>query len=283
MRSKILGRLVLSLLSVLHQVNQSPLFLSVKAENAVAALRRRKVRFGVSADGWLYAKENNKEIKINDRRRGFDLYRSGIEAREEFIFRSYCLHNIYFKPSDVVFDCGANSGDLYLRLQEFIDADKYFAFEPNPEDFNVLKLNVAGAKNVFNLALGNRDSELGFFVASVDGDSSLIEPKNWIEKIIVRVARLDSFMSERNIVSIKLLKLEAEGYEPEILEGLGSMIRKVEYIAVDGGYERGKDCEQTLTICTNYLLSNGFEMVDIYHPWLRALYKNKEFCLSESN
>ncbi len=58
-----------------------------------------------------------------------------------------------------------------------------------------------------------------------------------------------------------------------MLEGLGSAIGCCEYIAIDGGYERGIACEQTFTTCTNYLLRNGFEIVDIYFPWCRALYK----------
>jgi hypothetical protein len=72
-----------------------------------------------------------------------------------------------------------------------------------------------------------------------------------------------------------LLKLEAEGFEPEILEGLDIMIQRCEYIAIDGGYEKGENCEQTFTSCTNYLLSNGFKIIDIYFPWFRALYKRK--------
>ena len=203
------------------------------------------------------------------------MYRNGINTREEFIFESYCLYNIDFKKDDIVFDCGANSGDLFLKLSKLINADNYYAFEPNPADFNVLRVNALGGEKFFNFALGNVDSELTFYIATSGGDSSLIEPKTYDEKVIVRVVRLDSFLVERKIDSIKLLKLEAEGFEPEILEGLGSMIRCCEYVAVDGGYERGKDCEQTLTTCTNYLLANGFEMTDIYFPWYRALYKRK--------
>lgn len=139
----------------------------------------------------------------------------------------------------------------------------------------MLKNNVKRSENLFDMALGNVDSELVFYTATSKGDSSLIEPEVWTEKIVVQVIRLDSFIEEKQIPSIKLLKLEAEGFEPEILEGLGNMLDRCEYVAVDGGYERGVDREQTLTTCTNYLLSNGFEMVDIYFAWSRALYKRK--------
>ena len=87
---------------------------------------------------------------------------------------------------------------------------------------------------------------------------------------------IKTLIDELNIDKIKLLKIEAEGYEPEVLEGLGDKMRICQYIAVDGGYERGIKSEQTLTIITNHLLNNGFEMMDIYFPWCRALFVNKK-------
>lgn len=249
--------------------------LSVKLENFWAIVRRKKVRFNLAKGKGLFANEDNRQLRISNKHRGFWLYRNGIEKRERFLFNSYCLQNISFTEDDVVFDCGANSGDLFLSLSKFIKPENYYAFEPNPSDFQILVANVATKSKVFNLGLGNVDSKLSFYISTEGGDSSFLEPKNWSEKITVPVVRLDSFVKENKITAIKLLKLEAEGFEPEILEGFGDKILCCEYIALDGGYERGKSEEQTLTTCTNYLLSNGFEMLDIYFPWYRALYRRK--------
>ncbi|MGA0733721.1 MAG: hypothetical protein ACO3O2_05845, partial [Candidatus Nanopelagicales bacterium] len=57
-------------------------------------------------------------------------------------------------------------------------------------------------------------------------------------------------------------------------EGLGGEIHKCKYIAIDGGYERGVNSEQTFTWVTNYLLNKNFEILDIYFPWSRALFRN---------
>tara|TARA_B110000483_G_scaffold224595_1_gene283516 strand:+ start:559 stop:960 length:402 start_codon:yes stop_codon:yes gene_type:complete len=96
------------------------------------------------------------------------------------------------------------------------------------------------------------------------------------EIINVPVIRLDKLIDELNIDKIKLLKIEAEGYDPEVLEGLGDKMRICQYIAVDGGYERVVKSEQTLKIISKHLLNNGFEMMDIYFPWCRALFVNKK-------
>ena len=84
-------------------------------------------------------------------------------------------------------------------------------------------------------------------------------------------------MKELNLEKVKLLKLEAEGFEPEILIGAGDRIKDIEYIAIDGGYERGIDEQQTFTTLTNFLINNSFEIADIYFPRYRALFKNLNF------
>ena len=275
MARKNLPRVLLRLLSSLHGSSFVPDRLSIALEKVIAVFRRTGIRYGIAGQGILFAQDNHRRVFFSNRQRGFSLYRGGILAREKFIFKSYCLQNIAFGIDDVVFDCGANSGDLFLKLSKMIRAENYFAFEPNPDDFRVLGMNLNGKANLFDLALGNVNSELSFYTATSRGDSSLVEPGKWDEKISVSVIRLDTFIADRGIESIKLLKIEAEGFEPEILEGLGGMLHKCEYVAVDGGYERGRDREQTFTTCTNYLISNGFEIIDVFFPWKRALYKRK--------
>ncbi len=271
---KIFLYLVVKLLENYHKSSKSSKFLSIKAENILARIRGLKIRFKLNSDGSIQVEGENSNLRISDLARGFWLYRNGIKYRAESLFNSYCLKNLIFNYDDVVFDCGANSGDLFLSLDGKINSNNYYAFEPNPDDYNILKLNVKSSSNIYNLALGDVDTELAFYTSTEGGDSSLIEPKVWYRKMKVQVLRLESFIEKNNIKRIKLLKIEAEGFEPEILLGLGHKITLCEYIAIDGGYERGKDCEQTFTRCTNYLLLNGFEMLDICFPAYRALYIN---------
>jgi len=271
--NKITPSLIDRILNPIHKSSLSSNYLSVALENMLAILRGREVRFGIDDRGGLFAIENWRKQQISNRLRGFWLYRDGIQQREDAIFKSYCLENISFKTDDIVVDCGANSGDLFLKISKYIHLNNYYAFEPNPEDYDVLKKNAVGSKNIFHLALGNTNSELKFYTATSTGDSSLVEPDRYDSQIAVRVVRLDSFIVAKKIYFIKLLKIEAEGFEPEVLEGLGSMIQCCQYIALDGGYERGIAREQTFTRCTNYLLSNKFELIDICFPWCRALYK----------
>lgn len=192
------------------------------------------------------------------------------------MFRSYCLDIVKFNEKDVVIDCGANSGDLTLELFRTSPDVRYVGIEPNPQDFDVLVKNV-GQKTcrLVNKALGDTNEILSFFVCTDNGDSSLIEPPSFSEIVDVEVVRLDDLCRELGLKKIKLLKLEAEGFEPEILSGSTDILNDIEFVAVDGGYERGKQRQQTFTWVTNFLLENDFEILDIYFPWCRALYRKR--------
>ena len=252
-------------------------FLSIALENLIALIRKKDVRFSFDKKKNLIKAQEKGLIRYyGNPLRCFWLYRNGIRSRGEFIHKSYCIQKLNFSKEDVVIDCGANSGDLFIELQDHIKSINYIGIEPNPTDFKILNLNCVNT-TLINKALGKDKSVLDFFIATSQGDSSLIEPREYQEIIKVEVITLQELMNELEIKKVKILKLEAEGFEPEILSGIGNRIKDIEYIAIDGGYERGKKEEQTFTTITNFLINNGFEISDIYFSWYRALFRNINF------
>ena len=199
-------------------------------------------------------------------------YCKGVVKRAQALADCYFLEQIDFLDGDVFLDCGANVGDLKIWFELKKIKVTYVAFEPSPTEFKCLKKNVAPSC-VYNIGLWNTAGDLKFFLSSQGADSSLIQPKSYDEIINVKVDRLEDYVDS----NIKLLKLEAEGAEPEILQGLGDKIQLVEYISADLGYERGVGCESTLVPVTNYLLKKGFDLVDVSHNRICALYKNNNF------
>jgi len=212
------------------------------------------------------------KYKIRHQRQCNMAYEFGLKKRAQSLADCYFLNQIEFDDGDIFLDCGANVGDLkiWFKLQKI--KINYVGFEPSPVEFSCLKQNVHPSI-VHNIGLWNSAGELEFFVSSQGADSSLIEPSSFDYKIKVPVQRLESYITSK----IKLLKLEAEGAEPEILEGLGNKLNLVEYVSADLGYERGVQCESTLVPVTNYLLERDFELVDVSHGRICALYKNKRF------
>ena len=212
------------------------------------------------------------KYKIRHQRQCNMAYEYGVKKRAESLADCYFLNEIEFNDGDIFLDCGANVGDLKIWFDLNGININYIGFEPSPTEFNCLKENVQPS-TVYNVGLWNEVGELEFFVSSQGADSSFIEPVSFDKKIKVPVDKLESYVSSK----IKILKLEAEGAEPEILEGLGNKLNLIEYISADLGYERGIKCESTLVPVTNYLLGHGFELVNVSRGRICALYKNKSF------
>ena len=250
---------------------------SILIENIYSILRGKEVRFAFDRKSKLFfAKEGVEKKYCANKFRCFLLYRQGIKKRGEFIFNSYRLNNLKFKRNDIVIDCGANNGDLFIELNKFIEPSNYFALEPNPSDFKSLKLNCSRSY-LIQKGLGKENTKKIFYSSTTLADSSIIKPKDFEKKIKIKVIRFDDLIKKLKIKKVKLFKIEAEGYEPEILLGATEKISICEFIAIDGGYERGINEEQTFTKLTNYLIDKNFELYDIYFPWYRALFKNRNY------
>lgn len=125
------------------------------------------------------------------------------------------------------YDVGANIGHHSLFMSSH--ADRVFAFEPFApvRDRMARKLSHAGVRNVetFPVALGNRN-QTGVFhppTGANQGTGTLGDmlPDNVsAESISVQVVRGDDFLAARNLPPISLLKMDVEGYEVNVLEGL---------------------------------------------------------------
>lgn len=242
-------------------------------------LRGKSVRFFYNDKKSLfYACENRRKHYYSEKMRGFELYKNGLTGRGQKLANSYLLDRLSFDLDDIVIDCGANYSDLFLFLESRISPQNYHTFEPSEREFKCVQLNAATSKNN-NIGLYKTTGQTEFYLASDEGDSSILEPSDgYKKKITIDTMSLDDYFSASRFSTVKLLKLEAEGLEPEILAGAKNALKKIEYVAADGGEERGLRGDETLSSITNSLLKNDFELVgiDISSKMGRALFKNKK-------
>lgn len=212
-----------------------------KFNNMRQILMKRNIFFYYDKNLCLYyVKEKNYKMYFSDKTRGIETYSYGIKYRANQLIKTYNLELIEFKRDDLIVDCGANYGDLYTWLKIKKIPIKYISFEPSPLEFKCLALNCENQINN-NIGLSNSIGISDFFLKSESGDSSIIEPSNgFTKKIKIKTTTLNNYFFENRIKKVKLLKLEAEGFEPEILQGSNKVLNKIEYIGVDGSPERGK-------------------------------------------
>ena len=201
---------------------------------------------------------------------GLLAYKDGLEKRAKTLASAYLLDHVPFAANDLILDCGANVGDFRLCFDRIGQDIRYHAFEPSPVEFGCLLKNVEGWGKAHNIGLWNSDEELTFFVSSQGADSSLVKPADYDDEINVKAERIWPRLTE----PVKLLKLEAEGAEPEILEGAGQRIETIAYISADLGFERGVRSESTFAPVANHLFAHGFEMIAVSKPRLCALFRN---------
>ena len=263
---------VTKLLMRILQRNTHPSFACI-IQNLFSVCIGSKSRFSFDTRERLYCVlDDNLKRYFSEMDRGFSSYERGVCKIGQLLFESYCLQYIKFTKGDVVVDCGANYGDLFLELSSHINENDYVTFEPGPMEHKCLQKSIPYAKH-YNLGLSNEKGSLDFYLSSNAGDSSFMEPVSYTSKITVEVTTLDQFMRQSGFKRIKLLKLEAEGWEPEIVDGADFFLKQCEFVAIDGGPERGKECEHTFPYLNNKLCELGFQMVDLVGARHRALYK----------
>ena len=209
-------------------------------------------------------------------------YRKGLKERGLELAKSYKIDCLKFEEEDIVLDCGANYGDLLLYL-EFLNIKlNYYAFEPGLEEYKTLEVNMKNMntkikKYTYKLGLGNSNSIKDFYYSPADGDSSIIEIDSFVKKVQIEVIKLEDFVKQKLYnKKIKLLKLEAEGAEPEVLEGSKEILKQVEYIAADLGPERGLNQNCTLAEVTNFLQEQNFVIQEFGYPRITALFRNMD-------
>jgi FkbM family methyltransferase len=203
------------------------------------------------------------------RKNRLNLFYNGIEKRLVDLQQQYLTIELNsLNIDEYVIDIGANIGEFSFFWEN--KGHKVIAFEPDPIEYKCLNKNIKGITN--NLALWNKNGNMNFYLNNKTGDSSLIKSENYKTKIEIKVDTLDSYMSKIE-GSVGLIKLEAEGGEPEILIGAFETLKRTRFISVDVGLERGIKKESTLMEVCNLLFKNEFEIIDFNPNRYTLLFK----------
>ena len=215
----------------------------------------------------------NKNVAVYPNKRVLRVVKN-FKYQLDLLYDSYLLNSIDIQKDDVIVDCGANVGELFLAVKEKNFDVTYIGFEPDKETYDCLKLNVKNEKNiVHNIGLSNIDGSNNFYIDNEGGNSSFVD-FGTSESIKVDTKTLDSFNIKENI---KLFKIDAEGYEPEVLSGSKNTLKNTNFVSVDFGSERGANQNNTMVDVNNLLLQVGFELIELNDFRMIGLYKNKNY------
>lgn len=185
-------------------------------------------------------------VRVTDRRTGLSFL--CLEGADRMLgeichSRIYDVETAPVRPGDVVLDVGANHGFAACWFAH--RGARVYAWEPAPEVFSLLERNVkanglADRVVAFPEAISGREGRAELAISPVlGGGTSTLHPELAATLPItgrteVRVRSLPAVIRELDLRRIRLLKLDCEGSELEILRSLdGDLFDRIDSLAIE--------------------------------------------------
>lgn len=196
----------------------------------------------------------------------------------------------------LIFDVGANVGTSLDEFKTWWPDAHVHCFEPQQECWAELEKRTAkyprGDTVVGRFAAGNETrNEATFYSHDVSSGTSgfhrvnldsldsiqlrkaaesapttLAEyERSFNHERTVQVVRLDEYMSASAIQRVHLLKIDTQGYEPEVLDGLGTRLSDVDVVVSELMFYDYYERSLSFTSIERFLLPSGFRLYDISH------------------
>jgi len=192
----------------------------------------------------------------------------------------HCMYNDIFKgnqykfsartASPFILDCGANIGMSVLYFKKLYPRARIIAFEPHPETFKLLQLNVQQNNlcdvQLVNAAVADSDGEMEFYANEDAVHWSLSDtgipnryagPRGW-KTITVPKVRLSSYITE----PVDYLKLDIEGMEEIVLREIVERIDSITEIRMEFHSHianKENDLEHVLALLARHQFKFAFE------------------------
>jgi FkbM family methyltransferase len=179
-----------------------------------------------------------------------------------------------------IFDIGAHEGETIESIfQQCNDLKSYFAFEPNPETFQKLLLNCDGKyKNVhyINAAVGEHVGDVEFNITKESAVCGILKPENGLDervptgdhfiKNILKVKMTTIDECSINLNKIDLLKIDAEGYDLNVLFGAKESLNsgKIKAILVEVFFVKYRKNQCYFWDIASFLQKYNYSFVNLY-------------------
>jgi FkbM family methyltransferase len=170
----------------------------------------------------------------------------------KFSFTSYRIVSSLTEQEVIpktVIDVGANIGQFSIACSKLLNSPQIYAFEPLPSCHQQFLLNTARLPNIiaYPIALGDTQGAVDFYVNSHTHSSSILPLTNdhsksfpfakVSEKITVTVSTLDLVFSEVELLPPTLLKIDAQGYEANVLKGSQNILENIDFVLLEVSFK----------------------------------------------
>jgi FkbM family methyltransferase len=189
----------------------------------------------------------------------------------------------YCNDLETIIDVGANKGQFAVAIKKVYSGAQIYSFEPIEFEFQKLKKNLNGFKKVkiFNIALGSTISNEEFNLNEYSLSSSFLKITkehtfdkpitSQTKQIEIEVSTLDYFVTNGliSIVGQTLLKLDVQGYERQVLEGAGKVLKEIDFIVLECSFLPLYESELLFQEMHDVLKGYGFSLKAPLSFWQR--------------
>jgi FkbM family methyltransferase len=174
----------------------------------------------------------------------------------------WLLATLSSEPIRTVLDVGANVGSWSLMAAELLPEATIYALEVVPETAATLRTRVGHHDRIkcFDLGLADRTGTLSFrYHPAASTHATFTDyPHSWTgERIECPVMRADDFFARQGIARVDFMKLDVEGAEHLVLQGMETYLRDRRVRLVQFEYGR-------VNILTRFLLRDFYELFAKY-------------------
>jgi FkbM family methyltransferase len=228
-----------------------------------------KKEFYVHGTEELINLEKESEILRKDWSKIFEAkYPESVTYHEVYTREDYFMADCIIKPGDVVVDCGGNVG-IFTSIALDMGASRVLSFEPFKNNFEINKKNNPSAE-VFEMAVSNKSDEIIelLYTGTGNGGHSILSsemtrvPGHFEHKnLFVKTITLDDIISQNFIDHIDFLKVDTEGAELMIFEGLSDEnLDKIKSISLEYHHNVFNFDESIYAKFQQRFLSRGFNV-----------------------
>lgn len=225
---------------------------------ATKVFKNSKNSISFDRENNLYWLKNESKFLISTEIPYFDFSKNDLREIYHDIFCAYYTP----KLNDVVVDIGAGIGTEIWFFKEQIGMEgKLFSVEASPSSFRRLEQTVLknGFNNCFNFNLAISDNNESIWME--EQDNYVVNSINKVGKgVEVKAMTLNEFVLVNKIAKINLLKVNIEGAEYEMINGMKNVIGIIDNVAISCHDFLFDDGQKITEGVTKFLKENNFQI-----------------------
>lgn len=172
------------------------------------------------------------KLKICNQTFPFHMRRSDIFTIAEILYEKQYELETALPKMPIIIDAGANIGVSCVWFLANNPGATLIAFEPAPDNFAFLKLNIGHIEGVslHQEAIGEHTGTVDLHLATHGAVHSIVDVDVGSTTVAVPMDTLKNRLDSHSIDHVDLLKLDVEGSEMDVILGLGNKLNSVDTV-----------------------------------------------------